>query len=120
MEQQGQEIHRKTYKFKKGEYVCKVEGRVGCVVDELKFYTSFGRKFSGNDDSGDECKPEYVGRPYVFGFDFHFHHLIQWYHSHQGHLYQSRVELFLSHQVVQQGRRNSFPGTLLLFRTRRG
>lgn len=54
----------------------KVEGRVGCVVDELKFYTNFGRKLKGGDDGGGECEPEYVGRPYVFGFDFHWHHLM--------------------------------------------
>ena len=76
VDQPGQEIREKTHKLKQGEYVCKVEGRVGCVVDELKFYTNFGRKLKGGDDGGGECEPEYVGRPYVFAFDFHFHHLM--------------------------------------------
>ena len=68
-------MHSKTYKLKKGEYIVKVDGRVGCVVDELKFKTNFGRKLTGGDDGGGDCEPDYVGRPYVFAFDFHWHHL---------------------------------------------
>ena len=71
---QGDEVSEKTHKLKRGEYITKVIGRVGCWSDELKFYTNFGRTLKGGADGGGECEPEYEGNSYVFGFNFAWHH----------------------------------------------
>ena len=71
---QGGEVNEITHKMKKGEWITKVIGRVGCWVNELKFYTNFGRTLKGGADGGGECEPEYEGNSYIFGFDFAWHH----------------------------------------------
>ena len=57
----GGEYEYRKLKLKKGEYITKIDGRIGSWTDELKTYTSRGKCLKGGDDGGGDYDPQYEG-----------------------------------------------------------